>query len=243
MKVLDADHERRYEIPGVPGPARRPVDIDAAKTGFQRLRSLRLYRFEAGSTIDGHAEEDEVFVVVTSGSVRIRTGVEEFLGNAETHILSAPDGDNLSEAPFVAYLPPRSVYQMTPLTTVDVAYARATPQRSSAPAIFSAHMPDPSDEICMLMDQRDHAERLRLQVRRVDARSSVRVELPGEDAAGAEALVHVQGSPATMGTVSAPGWPPQALHAWQTLAFEPGEAAFLDVTQGVRALIVTVFAV
>ncbi len=55
----------------MPGLARRPVDIDQSQTGFANLRSLRIYRFDAGSVIDGHAEEDEVFVVVMAGSVEL----------------------------------------------------------------------------------------------------------------------------------------------------------------------------
>ncbi len=243
MKVIEANHERLYDIPGVPGLARRPVDIDAAKTGFGRLRSFRVYRFEAGLTIDGHAEEDEVFVVVTSGSVQIRIGRDESLVEADTHTLSAPDcrGEN---AAFVAYLPPRAVYELTPLTAADVAYARATPHGSAEPAIFESNSVDAGGGAVMLLDQRTHAERLRLQVRQVATGSSaITLDIPGSDAADAEALVHVQGSSARIGLGSLPGARPDALQSWDTLAFTPHEHATLNVAQGAEVLVLTVFAV
>ena len=91
MKLLQADHDRRLEIPGVPGLACRPVDIDAAKTGFEDLRSLRIYRFEPEGVIEGHAEEDEVYVVLLAGSAKLVItwgAAEEF---SEQHTLTAPE--------------------------------------------------------------------------------------------------------------------------------------------------------
>ena len=71
LRLFEPDHERRVLVPGVPGPARRPVDIDQSVTGFDTLRSLRVYRFDSGAVIDGHAEEDEVFVVVVAGRAEL----------------------------------------------------------------------------------------------------------------------------------------------------------------------------
>ena len=52
-------------------PVQRPVDIDRSQTGFANLRSLRIYRFDKDSVIDGHAEEDEVLIVMMAGSVEL----------------------------------------------------------------------------------------------------------------------------------------------------------------------------
>ena len=164
MTIIDADHERRYDIPGVPGPARKPVDIDASKTGFTDLRSLRLYRFEAGSVIDGHAEEDEVFVVVTAGRVTMKVGWDDAALHAESiHLLEAPLEAGVSR--FVAYLPPHSVYQLVSETAADVVYARATPVGQGKPPAFFASIASPSGPgLEVLLEERSHAERLRLKV-------------------------------------------------------------------------------
>ena len=114
MKVLKADHETRYEVPGVPGLVRKPVNLEGAAVGFSKLRSLRLYQFEANSVINGHAEADEVFVIVTAGSVEMQIGFsDDVVDGFGTFTLSAP-GASASHASFVAYLPPHSVYRMTP---------------------------------------------------------------------------------------------------------------------------------
>lgn len=244
MKVIQADHDRRYQIPGVPGDARRPVDIDASNTGFRCLRSLRLYRFEAGSVVDGHAEEDEVFVVVTSGSLEMKIGWEDRPVDAVGVYMLAAPGD-AKGAPFVAYLPPHSVYQLTPHTVVDVAYARATPVEGRSPAVFGVVASGTGDGITTLLDERSHAERLRLKVVRLEARAGkeVTLPLPGDADAGCEALVHVQSSPAegVVSLLSDDGaWLP--LHSWETAAFDPGERAVLRVAPEAAALVLTVLA-
>ncbi len=71
MKLIKADPNRRVEIAGLPVAPRRPVDIDKSHTGFARLRSLRIYRFDVDSVIDGEAEEDEVLIVVMAGSIEL----------------------------------------------------------------------------------------------------------------------------------------------------------------------------
>jgi len=76
MKLIKPDQDRRIEIPGVPHPVRRPVDIDQSKTGFKNLRTLRIYRFDPGSVIDGHAEEDEVFIIILAGSAELAISAE-----------------------------------------------------------------------------------------------------------------------------------------------------------------------
>ena len=243
MKLIAADHDRRYDLPGVSDSARRPVDIDASNTGFTRLRSLRLYRFEAGSVIDGHAEEDEVFVVVTSGSVEMKIGWEDSAVDAAgIHTLSVPTG--VSVEPFVAYLPPHSAYQLTPHTSADVAYARATPVETRSPAVFRASPSATSEGVTALLDERSHAERLRLKVLRVRAESNaVVVELTGDADAGLEGLVHIQNSSSQdVGSVAAEGGSSLPLHSWDTLALAPGERPVLHAAPGVDLLVLMVFA-
>ena len=68
MKIIDADDTRMIDLPGV-GPCPRPVDIDQGVTGFHRLKSLRIYRFEPGPAIHGDSETDEVFILPLPASV------------------------------------------------------------------------------------------------------------------------------------------------------------------------------
>ena len=243
MKVIAADHNRSYDLPGLAEPARRPVDIDASNTGFTRLRSLRVYRFYAGSVIDGHAEEDEVFVVVTAGSVEIKVGSEESRVDAfGTYTLAAPTDTCLE--PFVVYLPPRSVYQLTLHSTADVAYARATPTGSRGPAVFYAHASATSDGMTTLLEQTTHAERLRLRVAMLRSETNIiAVDIPEATDDSMEALVHVQRSPAdSRGSLYVDNGTLLQLHSWDTLAFESGEHATLHATAGADLLILTVLA-
>ncbi len=243
MKVIAPDHERRYDVPGAPGPARRPVEIDASNTGFTRLRSLRLYRFDTGSVIDGHAEEDEVFVAVTAGAVEMKIGWEDSAVDAVgTYTLSAPS--DASAATFVAYLPPRSVYRLTARTTADILYARATPTAFRSPAVFTATAFATSPGVTTLLDERTHAERLRLKVERVRGGSEqLTLDLPGSTDAGCEALVHVQGSPAeSVGSVAVGGGSSLRLRSWETVVLPPGEHAAFHPAPGEDLLIITVSA-
>ncbi len=245
MKIIDADHDRRYDIPGVPGPARKPVDIDASKTEFTRLRSLRLYRFDAGSVIDGHAEDDEVFVVITAGSVEMKIGFEDSgVDAAGTYTLAAPDGT--AETPFVAYLPPHSMYQLTPRTAADVAYARATPsQPPRSPAVFaSSARSAPDDHIVTLLREDAHAERLRLRVVQVHPRDEeASIDFPCDTETSLETLVHVQGSPAeALASIFCENGTSTQLRSWQTAAFAAGEPFRLHIAREADARLLIVSA-
>ena len=66
MRLIFPDPARMIDLPGV-GPCPRPVDIDQRLTGFQRLKSLRIYRFEPGPAIHGESEVDEVFITALEG--------------------------------------------------------------------------------------------------------------------------------------------------------------------------------
>ncbi len=245
MKVIHADQERRYDIPGVPGPARKPVDIDADKTGFTRLRSLRVYRFDAGSVIDGHAEEDEVLVVVTTGSAEIKIGWENSSVDA-LGVFELTAAGIQAKASSVVYLPPHSVYQLTPHTPIDVAYARAMPSIARPPAVFAAKAAAAEvNGITMLLQEQTHAQHLRLRIARIDA-SQGEIQYspllaPDNDC---EALVHVQGSPMeSLCSISTDNQAPDPLQSWDTVVLHPGEQAELHVPQGAILSLFTVFAV
>ncbi len=117
MQIIDADPARMIDLPGV-GPCPRPVDIDQGKTGFQGLKSLRIYRFVPGPAIHGDSEVDEVFILPLSGAFDLQiAGAHPFSGRVS------------AEGPLRAiYMPPDHSYVLTPLGPVTVAYARAAAQ-------------------------------------------------------------------------------------------------------------------
>lgn len=114
MRVIEADESRMIDLPGV-GPCPRPVDIHQGVTGFKRLKSLRIYRFQPGPPIHGDSEVDEVFILPLSGAfnmaIRGPHGVEATLSSA---------------GPLRAmYMTPQHSYLLTPRNATVVAYARA----------------------------------------------------------------------------------------------------------------------
>lgn len=113
MKIIDADPTRMINLPGV-GPCPRPVDIDETVTGFKTLKSLRIYSFEAGQTIEGESEGDEVYVIPIGGAIEMKISGASSL----SAILSA-DGVR------ALYMTPDHAYELTPKSPVQVAYARA----------------------------------------------------------------------------------------------------------------------
>ena len=121
MKIIDADNTRMIDLPGV-GPCPRPVDIDQGVTGFNRLKSLRIYRFRPGPDIHGDSEVDEVFILPLSGGFDMQiTGAHPL-----TVRVSALGPTR------ALYMPPGHSYSLTPRSAVTVAYARAEAQGSVA---------------------------------------------------------------------------------------------------------------
>lgn len=243
MKLLKPDHDTLHTVPGVTGTVRKPVNLGQSETGFSRLRSLRLYRFAAGSVIDGHAEEDEVFVIVSAGSVKMEIGFsDDAVNEFGTFTLSAPYEQ--SSAPFVAYLPPHSVYRMTPHTDANVSYARATTAEVRQPAVLSAEPVRSGATISVLLDERVHAQRLRLKVLHIDAQSeAVLLPLGDENRTGEENLVHVQGQPADRVASITNGTESSILESWDTAALAADERATLDVPRGANIAVIVVSAV
>ena len=132
MLIISTDPTRMIDLPDV-GPCQRPVDIDQAVTGFQRLKSLRIYRFGAGATIAGDSEGDEVYIVPIGGAVELQiTGVTPLKAT-----LSAGSGNR------ALYMAPNHSYRLTPESETLVAYARA----AAAGRVLSHVVPKPGDTL------------------------------------------------------------------------------------------------
>ncbi len=240
MILIKPDHDRRVEIPGVPSPVRRPVDIDQSKTGFANLRTLRIYQFEAGSVIDGHAEEDEVFIVVLAGTVNLIMNARNWEGNDRSFTLSAALG--AEEVPCAAYLPPHAAYTLTPQTAADVAYARATPVGTRPPKVFSSRKAVDDANITVLLDEPTYAERLRLRLVNIKARQSdMTLSSTDEPRASVEELYFFQGEPASrIATISGTNIPLTSVNAWDTIALPASERHSLKIMSGASARLLIV---
>ena len=220
MKLIKPDHERRIDIEGIPGPVNRPVDIDQAKTGFTNLRTLRIYRFEPGHAVDGHAEEDEVFIVVLAGSAEISMTADGFDVSATVLNAATP----LSASPCGAYLPPNGTYRLVPRTLCDVAYARATPVHRRPARVLVSSAEPASDGTSVLLDELACAEKLRLKLLQLEARSDAASFSPLSPAEhNAESLLHVSGGSHGTAFVDGGQDSPVSSVAWDTLAIAPGE--------------------
>jgi len=243
MKLIKADHDRRLEIPGVPGLARRPVDIDRSRTGFTNLRSLRIYRFDAQSVINGHAEEDEVFVVVMAGSVELNVSEANSPGGPHSFLLSAAGASG--NLPCVAYLPPDSAYQLIPQTDADVAYARATPVGCRASTVFAPRPRGGAVGVTALLEETTYARRLRVRLVQIDASQDNVVFKPVQESESlCEALVHVRTAPAEgVATITTFGAGPTELNSWDTASVAPGDHPALCVASQSSALVLVVLAV
>ncbi len=235
MKLIKPDYDRRIEIEGVPAPVRRPVDIDQGKTGFVNLRTLRIYQFDPGSAIEGHAEEDEVVMVLLAGSAELTLKSE---GSDDISTLLSAEGDRNSAC--AAYLPPHAAYRLLPLAPADVAYARATPVRSSPAKVFVSQAVSKEDGCTLLLDQVDYAEKLGLRLFRIDA-------APENMILGAqkplEALVHVRNvRPTDSATIKGDDGTVTTLETWDTVAIAAGERPMLRLAAGSSALVLIILA-
>ena len=242
MNLIKADHDRRLEIPGVPGLVRRPVDIDQSQTGFTSLRTLRIYQFDAGSVINGHAEEDEVLIVVIAGSIELAMTSDNW---SDSHcpftLAPASNSDNTACA---AYLPRHAAYRLIARSEADVAYARATPFGSSPPKLFTPQFQTIAAGVTVLLEETTYAERLRLRVVRIDARQDEFALSPiNESEAKCDALVHVRTTPAERSaTIMTTDATPTLLDSWDTVAVTPGNSPILHIAKGSSALAFIVMA-
>lgn len=224
-RLFKADHDRRIELEGV-GPAARPVDIDQAQTGFAVLRTLRIYHFEPRAVIKGHAEEDEVFIVVLEGEIELQIRSEHWSSSERRFTLAAAD-KSVSVA-CAAYLPPHAEYSLTPRSGADVAYARALPTKSSAPAVFSTLPHRSGAGSSLLLDPEAYAQRLRLQLWYAEASENAADLAPvSSSTATSETLVHVRSTPARAVTVEGHGLSGMTLDSWDTVGLSAGEQPML----------------
>ena len=240
MMVLQANHDRGVELAGVPGRVPRPVDIDQTHTGFETLRTLRIYRFQPPHVIEGHAEEDEVYIIVLAGSVELAIRSEHWSNNTTRFTLTA--ANDQSPAACAAYLPPSAEYTLTPLTAADIAYTRARPSTSRPPAVFTAATRLDEAGRCVLLDESRHAERLRIKLLHVGAGAKAAELTPiRESDHPGEALIHVRTSPAQgAAKMDTPGAPASMLESWDTVAVGPGECPILRIAAGSSAICLVV---
>ncbi len=242
MQLIKADHERRLELPGVPAPVRRPVDIDRALTNFANLRSLRIYRFDAQTVINGHAEEDEVFVVVLAGSVEFSVQEANAEGEWRSFRLSAVSGSD--DQACIAYLSPHAAYRLTPQTDADVAYARATPVGGRPSTVFTSNLLRDAAGVVVLLEEEAYAQRLRLRLVQIEASEDDLAFTPiRESESGYEALVHIRTVPAEQVATVTTGAETMQADSWDTVAVAPGDRPTLSIVKNSSALILVVLAV
>lgn len=229
-KLLKADCSRRVVLEGV-GAVPRPVDIDQGQTGFQALRTLRIYQFEPPAVIEGHAEEDEVFMVILAGAADLVIRSDCWSNSHEHFTLSAAtDSDSVACA---AYLPPGAEYRLTPQSGADVAYVRATPKHRRPPAILCSDSREDENGSRLLLEDITHAERLRLRILQIDAGPhAVRCTLPGVEKMH-ESLIHLRTRPATRSArIETGSTGSLSLESWDTCAFSSREIADLCIAAG-----------
>ncbi len=243
MKLIKADYNRRIAIPGVPELVQRPVDIDPTRTGFANLRSLRIYRFDAESTIEGHAEEDEVLVVVLAGSIEFTVSGDN--SGEEPRPLTLSAASEAHSDPCVAYLPPGSAYRLLAKTDAQVAYARATPASGPPSKAFTPRGRTDAEGITVLLEEKAYAQRLRLRLVQINASGDDVEFTPIEESeAMLEALVHVRTTPTeAAATISNAESGPILLQSWDTAAVAPGDLPTLHIAKRSSALILMVLAI
>ncbi len=240
MKLLKANHNRRLEIPGVPGFVRRPVDIDQSQTGFNDLRTLRIYSFEPGAAINGQAEEDEVLVVLLAGSAELTiTAANAELGPV---VLTGANSERISTC--AAYLPPHAAYRLVPQTVADVAYVRATPISGRTPKLFTQANRTLGGGVKALLNETTYAEKLRIRLVQLDAQEQDIAFVPLSDAeAASEAFVHLRILPERKTVKLTANDNEIEMSSWDSASIGPGERSSLHVAAGSSALALLVFAV
>ena len=230
MHLIKANHDRAVELSGVAGPVPRPVDIDQTSTQFGTLRTLRVYRFSSPAVIDGHAEGDEVLIVVLAGSVDLVMRSENWT-NSDTSFRLKAANDHEAVA-CAAYLPPHAEYRLTPLMAAEVAYARASSTGTRAPGIVTSapRMEDPG--VCVLFEESSHAERLRCRLIQVNAGPQSVAVAPIRDCdRPCEALIHVRTRPERSAvSIATEGSPSTVLESWDTIALAPGSDPILRIS-------------
>ena len=243
MLLIKPDPDRRIQIPGVPAPVRRPVDIDRSMTGFTSLRTLRIYRFDQASVIEGHAEEDEVFIVVLAGSIEL-TLITDPSADPSPVVMSAPASG--ADVACAAYLPPLAAYKLVSKTDAEVAYARATPVGSRPPKVFHSSRRTEVAGAGVLLEETTYAERLRVRLFFFNPQAvDVNLSPIHEAEAACETLIHVR-TPlpaARVASISKGPGVPIWLNSGDTVAVSPGERPTWNAAAGTAGLALIVMAV
>ena len=201
MRIIEADFDRRIDLPGV-GPCPRPVDIDQAVTGFHDLVSLRVYSCPADKLIHGDAEGDELFIVLLTGSVTV--AVDQAGAEVASYPLDTTGGLR------AVFLPPEASYRLSTATAADVAYARVLPRNNARQAVGAFAAAAGGLRVA------DHATGMAISLAAVAPSRALVVEGAGER------LVHLSGASRAPATIAA-----QAIAPWQSLALDPNEQATL----------------
>lgn len=236
MTLLKADQNHGVALAGISGLVPRPVDIDQTHTGFTTLRTFRIYRFEPPAVIDGHAEEDEVYLVVLAGSVELLVRRERWRSNDRRFRLTA--ANSVQPVECAAYLPPHAEYQLTPLTSTDIAYARARPCSGRPPAILMSTPRVDADGVCDLLDESRSAEKLRVRLLYIDAqREAVALKpIRLSDPVG-EGLIHLRTTPGNdAARIESAGAAASPIDSWDTLVVACGDYPTLRVAVGASAI-------
>jgi hypothetical protein len=242
MILIKPDMNRRIAIPGVPGPVLRPVDIDQARTGFSSLRTLRIYSFDKGSVIEGHAEEDEVLIVMMGGSIALLMMTPD--SGDPPHSLTLTAASDSPGGPCAAYLPPHACYRLTAESNAEVAYVRATPSGGPPPHVFRSHSVPDHRGVTILLEEKNYARQLRLRLVQVKTGQEDMSVMPMQEREHTyEALIHVRTTPsegvANLARQHAPLTP---LASWDTIAVAPGDSPAISFKAKSSALVLIVFA-
>jgi hypothetical protein len=242
MKQIKADYQRHIEIAGVAEPVQRPVDIDRSQTGFAVLRSLRIYRFDKGSVIDGHAEEDEVLIVMLAGSIELSM-MDHTSGDSPRPFTLSAASDSHGE-PCAAYLPPAAGYRLVAQSNAEVAYARATPAGGRSSHVFQSHSLSDPGGVTLLLEENNYPQLLRLRLLQIEAGQHDLSILPIQKSENTcEALVHVRTIPSEgVATIKREHETLVPLASWDTVAVMPGDSPTLNFQAGSSALVLVVLA-
>ena len=209
------------------------MDVDQATTSFHTLRTLRVYRFEENSVIEGHAEEDEVYLVLLSGSVDLIVRVSDDAEAALSAELAAPS--NLEIVESAVYLPPGSSYRLFATSEASVAYGRAASTSSRKPRTFETRLITKTSETDIVLESGDYAESLRFRVALISVRGARTSFSPFEAAESSmEKLLHVTGATIAGGPLACVTTPTESLQlsSGDTVASTPGESPTLAFAEG-----------
>lgn len=209
MLIIRPDFERRIDLPGA-GLCSRPVEIDRSCTHFSNLVSLRVYSFVQGVTIDGDAEDDEVFIVLMRGQAKIMIAKDD--NKTDTFSLHCDGGSR------AVYMSPHASYRLTAGTNCDIAYARVEPLGTELPE--TRGFATTGNQLNII----GHATGMDLAFATVLAGEAI---VPAEDGRSPERFVHLRAADEMRAIIAG-----EPLGDWDTAALDDGESATISVETG-----------